>query len=147
MNVCSSCGTNGKLISPFTVCVMVRDQKLYLHPESLTSDKYFMCESFSCPIVYFDGNGGSFKKSDLRIKVWQKENDPNVPTCYCFHHSVSSIRKEIEQFGKTTVMSSISAEVKAGNCRCEVTNPQGSCCLGNVAKAIKLAQKSISVSN
>jgi hypothetical protein len=27
--------------------------------------------------------------------------------------------------------------VKAGNCACEVRNPQGSCCLGNVQATVK----------
>ena len=33
----------------------------------------------------------------------------------------------------------LNQKVKAGECRCEETNPSGGCCLGSVAKAIKHA--------
>ncbi len=33
------------------------------------------------------------------------------------------------------------AHVKANECACEVKNPAGRCCLGNVSKAIQKAQR------
>src|SRR6266481_8503338 len=36
-----------------------------------------------------------------------------------------------------TVANRIAAEVKAGNCACEVKNPSGKCCLGDVTQAAK----------
>jgi len=135
------CGKHGKPVKPLTVSVFVKDPALYLHPEMLPAGGFSMCETKSCDVVYFNSHDGfSIRKSELRTRVWQKEDDPAVPACYCFNNSVNSIRAEIEQRGTTDVLSRISAEVKAGNCRCEVTNPQGSCCLGNVAKAIKVAK-------
>ncbi len=44
---------------------------------------------------------------------------------------------EIKNTGKSTAVESITKEVKAGNCFCERSNPQGTCCLGNVSKAVK----------
>jgi hypothetical protein len=40
--------------------------------------------------------------------------------------------EEILDTGKCTSPQWITAEVKAGNCACEIRNPQGFCCLGNV---------------
>jgi len=105
---------------------------------------FLMCETKSCDVVYFNSHDGfALRKDELRARVWQKEDDPEVPACYCFSNSVSSIREEIERRGGTDVLARISAEVKSGNCRCEVTNPQGSCCLGNVTKAVRIAKGSV----
>ncbi len=40
----------------------------------------------------------------------------------------------------TDIQKIITQRVKAGECRCEETNPSGGCCLGNVSKAIKHAR-------
>lgn len=139
---CLECGAQGKTVSPFTISLFLKDPKIYLHPERLPQGKYYMCESKSCPIVYFNSqNGLVFRKDELRVKVWQKEDDPEVPVCYCFYNSVQSIKEELMRNGATDVVARISAAVKAGNCRCEVTNPQGTCCLGNVTKAVKIAEE------
>ncbi|MCL5066827.1 MAG: hypothetical protein M1368_00545 [Thaumarchaeota archaeon] len=144
MESCPECGKPGRIVKALTVSVMVKDPAVYLHPEALPQDFFFLCGTKSCPIVYFNREHDiSYSKSQLRIRVWQKENDPDVAACYCFNNSVSSIRREILEKGKSDVLSRISKKVKEGNCRCEVTNPQGSCCLGNVAKAVKLAQESL----
>ena len=49
---------------------------------------------------------------------------------------MQSIEEEIRGTGRTTVQERIKMEVKAGTCRCEVENPQGTCCLGDVARAV-----------
>lgn len=64
------------------------------------------------------------------------ESDPRT-ICYCFGHTDRSIREEIERTGRSTVSARIAAKVKAGECSCETLNPKGSCCLGDVNKAVK----------
>lgn len=139
--VCPTCGTRGKTVPKITVSVMVKDPALYLHQERLPSGKYFLCENRSCPTVYFDLEGTTIGKENVRVRVWQKEDDPEVPVCYCFRHSISSIADELRRTGNTDTASRITSEVRERNCRCEVTNPQGSCCLGNVAKATQIARE------
>lgn len=144
--MCPECEVKGKPVSPFTISMFLKDPKLYLHPDRLPEDKYFLCESRSCHIVYFNSQDDiAFRRHELRVKVWQKENDSEVPVCYCFNNSVKSIQGELKQNGTTDVLARISAEVKAGNCRCEVTNPQGSCCLGNVTNAVKMAKETLAL--
>jgi hypothetical protein len=76
-------------------------------------------------------------RTDLNIRVGQKESDVHRLVCYCFNHSICSIRDEVRTTGKSTVVESITAEIRAKRCACEVTNPEGACCLGNVAAAVK----------
>ena len=46
----------------------------------------------------------------------------------------SRAQDEITATGRSTIAERISAEVKAGNCACEVKNPSGKCCLGSVTR-------------
>ena len=50
---------------------------------------------------------------------------------------VGDIRREIAAHGRSTASERITALVKADRCACELRNPQGSCCLGNVASATR----------
>ena len=54
------------------------------------------------------------------------------------------IRAEIDAKGKSEAVQQITELVKAEKCFCEVTNPQGSCCLGNVSKVVKASASGIS---
>lgn len=97
------------------------------------------CESAHCPVVYFRPGGRTILKDALKVRVGIKENGPPRPLCYCFGHSVESIREEIARTGRSSVVQAISARVKAGECQCEVLNPRGSCCLGDVNRAVQEA--------
>ena len=54
-------------------------------------------------------------------------------------HEQKDVRDDIRRTGKTEIQIKIAERVRAGECRCEETNPSGGCCLGNVAKSIKHA--------
>jgi hypothetical protein len=87
--------------------------------------------------VYFVPGRVLFRKDDLSVPVGLKEpQNPKAPICYCFGWTPEKIQAEIRDTGKSTAIDQIKAQVQAGNCYCEITNPQGSCCLGNVTLAI-----------
>jgi len=96
-------------------------------------------------VVYFRANEVLFQKDDLTVPVGPKEpGNTKTPVCYCFGWTPEKIQAEIKETGKSTAIDQIKAQVRAGNCYCEVTNPQGSCCLGNVSQAVKQALVSAS---
>jgi len=66
-----------------------------------------------------------------------KERYDTAPICYCFHIFQQDIEQEIRKTGKTTIPDFLRAQIKSGNCRCEAVNPKKSCCLGDIAKAVK----------
>jgi len=104
----------------------------------LLDASYFFCRGMSCDVVYFTADGESvFTKPDLTVPVTQKDPGDAVPVCYCFGHTRASIYDEIRRTGTSTVVADITRRVQAGECACERTNPQGSCCLGNVSQAVK----------
>ena len=63
-----------------------------------------------------------------------------IPLCYCFGYDRKAVRDDIQRLGKTDILKIITQRVKAGECICEMTNPSGGCCLGEVSRAIKQAQ-------
>lgn len=75
------------------------------------------------------------------MRVGLKETEDPVPLCYCFGVTERMIREEIQRTDRSSVSARIRAEVKAGNCRCEVENPSGRCCLREVVLAEKRAAK------
>jgi len=91
----------------------------------------------SCNVVYFSKNNHTYHKPDLKVRVGIKETEDPIPLCYCFGWDRARVQREIIETGKSTAIESITKEVKAGNCFCEKSNPQGTCCLGNMSKTIQ----------
>ncbi|MBI3615464.1 MAG: (2Fe-2S)-binding protein [Candidatus Omnitrophica bacterium] len=124
----------GKPVQRITLRSLIKPEQ---RPRIPPGKEFCFCRSTQCEVVYFRPNEVLFKKTDLSVPVTVKEpNNPNVPACYCFDWTLTKIRDEILATGKSTAIDQIKNQVKKGNCYCEVTNPQGSCCLGNVAKVL-----------
>jgi hypothetical protein len=90
------------------------------------------CSSEDCPIVYFDVDGDvTFAESDLTVRVYGKHpHDPASPVCYCFEVNVGAMSTE----GARELRESVAREVQAQHCACEVKNPKGGCCLGDLVR-------------
>ncbi|HLF27319.1 MAG TPA: hypothetical protein VJG32_13370 [Anaerolineae bacterium] len=100
----------------------------------ITSDDYRFCRDPNCPTVYYSADGKQlFRETELRERVYHKHPiDDDALVCYCFRRTVGDIRAELRATGATTVIDAINAGIQAGKCACDIRNPQGSCCLGNV---------------
>jgi hypothetical protein len=82
----------------------------------------------------------------VRERVYQKEPDSeDVFVCYCFRHTPGSIRAELITTGESTVVEVINTGIHAGQCACDIRNPQGACCLGNVSAVVKDVKQSLKV--
>jgi hypothetical protein len=101
---------------------------------------YRFCPDAECAVVYFDDAGNVFRKDDLRVPVWQKEPAGNRTICYCFGETESGIRAEIRHAGMSHAVQRVREHISAGRCGCEVRNPRGVCCLGDVTEAVKRMQ-------
>lgn len=128
-NRCPTCGQKGKKVERLTLKAMLEVSLL-----AVRDVPYLFCRTAACPVVYFSADGTqSFTKAQIRVPVHQKEpNDESVLVCYCFYHSPATLRAEWLRTGASRAKADIAQGIKAGHCACEVRNPQGSCCLGNV---------------
>jgi len=99
---------------------------------------YLFCRTAECSVVYFSADGLILTKEQIRVPVYQKEpNDESVLVCYCFYHGPAAIRAELSATGRSTVIEEINRGIQAGQCACEIRNPQGTCCLGNLSVLVK----------
>lgn len=100
---------------------------------------YRFCPDSKCPIVYYRLDGQQLlSEDDLRERVFQKHPESNdTLICYCFSLTVGDIRADIASTGGSGVIQSITSGIKAGQCACQIRNPQGSCCLGNVRQFVE----------
>lgn len=132
--VCESCGQKGKLVQHLTLESLLKPDAV----ARLRETTHHFCATPTCEVVYFsNGTGQYFHKTDMRVRVGLKETDHPVPICYCFDHTVREVEEEICATGATTIPDRIRAVMKTDACQCELKNPQGSCCLGNVNRAVK----------
>jgi len=95
------------------------------------------CRTPSCEIVYYGGDGRAIAKRDVPVRVGLKEREDPIPLCYCFGFSRADVREELAAGGQCTIPARIAAEVRAGRCACEIKNPSGACCLGEVNRAVE----------
>lgn len=104
-----------------------------------STQAYRFCPAPDCPTVYYCADDQQvFNEADLRERVYQKHRqDEEVLVCYCFQHTITDIRAEIERTGQSTVVERITAGIRAGQCACDIRNPQGECCLGNVREVVR----------
>jgi hypothetical protein len=123
----------GKPVELLTVKALLTEPAL----QRINTAAHRFCPDPSCDVVYFDAGGASYVKSEIRVPVWQKEPFGDRTMCYCFGVSEESIRAEIQTTGRSDSTERVRAHIAAGRCACEVRNPRGVCCLGDVAAAVK----------
>jgi hypothetical protein len=129
----AACPTNQLVGRPVAALTLKSQLALPLTLVSPNQD-YRFCSAPDCATVYYRSDGKQvFREGDLRERVYQKHRDSDAAlVCYCFRHTVGDIRDEIGRTGASAILDNIRAGVRAGQCACDIRNPQGSCCLGNV---------------
>jgi hypothetical protein len=100
---------------------------------------YRFCCTPDCIVVSFDEEATFFAETHLRERVHQKHPQADdVLVCYCYEYTPNSIRAEVAVRSETDVVTQVTVGTKAGACACDIRNPQGICCLGNIGKVVKL---------
>jgi len=136
---CPSCRRKGVPVELQTVKAMLTEMALRRFQPTL----YRFCDDAACDVVYFDESGQTFATTDVRVPVWQKEPYGNRMICYCFGESEADIRAETVREGASRAVERVTAHIKAHRCACELRNPRGTCCLGDVMTAIKRMSASV----
>jgi Zinc binding domain len=137
VNACPECGKIGKPIQGQTIKAL-----LSVSLRQVQDVKYLFCRTQTCPVVYFSADGEqTFTVEEVRERVYQKEPEAeDVFVCYCFHHTIGELRAASTN-SRTAIADDINTGINAGQCACDLRNPQGSCCLGNVRSLIKRFEK------
>jgi len=117
---CPACREKGRAVKPVTIRAMAPDQQP-------PSEGWRFCRSATCDVAYYRRKGDTVPVSALPVRVGQKETAPDRPVCYCFRYSAQDIARDPEG-----TREDIKGRCRRGEDRCATTNPQGSCCLGDV---------------
>jgi hypothetical protein len=134
--VCPDCGQKGKPVLGQTIKAL-----LSVSLNRVRDIDYYFCRTTACNVVYFSSDGNSrFTAGQIRERVYQKEPDQeDVFVCYCFKHTIADILNATpEEFN--ALLNDINSGINTNNCACDIRNPQGSCCLGNVRSLRKQAK-------
>lgn len=133
---CPQCGQAGKKVDEVTLKSLLVSSAL----ERRSETAHRFCSTPSCPVVYF-GASESFTTDDVTVPVFHKNSAPDTLVCYCFGIKVEDVQKDVLTTDRPSIEKRIRSLVKADRCACELRNPQGSCCLGNVEWVIRAARK------
>lgn len=132
-DACPRCHTRGKPVDNVTLKSLLTPAAMRrLEPHAA----HRFCRTPECPVVYF-AVSAVFTETDVTVPVFQKARGGSTPVCYCFGYTADSIIGAVNHDGKSAVVAQITEYVDAGACACELRNPQGSCCLGNVAQVFR----------
>lgn len=129
---CPRCGDIGRPVADETILAILKPELATL---LLAVERRF-CKTPSCEVLYYGADGRVAPTRAAVVRVGVKETEDPVPLCYCFGYTRADVRAEIEQRGESMIADRITAEIQAGRCACEVKNPSGTCCLGEVRKAV-----------
>jgi len=130
---CRVCQTKGARVDELTVKALLTEAAL----RRFEPGAYRFCPAATCEVVYFDDRGHTFAKRDVGVAVWQKEPAGARTICYCFGENESDMRNEIDQTGMSCAVERVREHITARRCACEVRNPRGTCCLGDVTAAVE----------
>ncbi|MGE7768669.1 putative iron-sulfur cluster-binding metallochaperone [Peribacillus sp. NPDC096540] len=133
-DLCPSCNVKGKNVKIITLKSMLKPSVLDSMNAGLT---HYFCSTKDCDVVYFDIGKKTYLTSEIKVSVHQKDKSSIVPVCYCFGWTKEKIKEYIKQEISPKPIEHIRKNIKENRCGCEVNNPQGSCCLGNVTNYIK----------
>jgi hypothetical protein len=136
VTTCPTCGTTGKAVKLVTLKALLTPAALAtLHP----GEPHRFCPDAICDTVYFSSSR-TYGQMDVKVPVFQKDGRGTTPACYCFGHTRADLEHATREGRAGVIPQSIHAHIQAGRCGCEVNNPQGSCCLGNVNRPLAALQ-------
>lgn len=131
--VCPSC--DGR-----TLAVDLATVKALLTPEALGQLEivtFRFCPEPACDTVYVSDTGQVFRVNDVRVPVWQKLAPGERMLCYCFGETERDLS---DAAAAAAVLARVRAHIAERRCACEVRNPRGSCCLGDLTAAVTRQQ-------
>lgn len=137
---CPDCGERGRPVKPITIASLLKPTALAPLDRH---DGWRFCPYPACDMAYFhEVTQERVPKQDVRVRIGKKETASPRPLCYCFGHTVEDVEAEVASAGVSRLADAITEKCRQGLDRCPETNPQGSCCLGDVRaveKAVRTA--------
>ena len=137
---CPVSATESKKIQRRTIEHMVKPELV----EKILAAQYYYCSDSDCPVVYFSQDGNiRFTTEDIQVAVFSKDSGKDVNVCYCYDWTRGRIEDEIRKTGNSTVSQEVAEKVRASLCECDIKNPKGACCLGDLNRYVEEIKESV----
>lgn len=130
---CPSCESEGRPVERQTVLHHLKHE----HFERVDDQAFRFWADQQCPVVYYGDRSTRFTADEVRELVGAKMTGDARPICYCFGFTEGDAREEIVHTGKSIIPATVSGLIKGRMCACEVRNPSGVCCLGEVKRTVE----------
>lgn len=104
-----------------------------------------LCTHPQDSVVYYFADCATIHKSDVVDRIGIKESEEPIFVCYCFRHSKSEIEQDFLLHGESTIEADVRRKVAEESCWCEVANPAGRCCLGEIRTVVKASRQKAEV--
>ena len=131
--ICRRCASKGVRVAVLTVKSLLAEIALGRLTPALPC---YVCLEPTCPVVYFANEGLEYTTMDVRAAPWQKQPTGHRTFCYCFDENEPAMLRELAETGRCDAVQRVRGHIAADRCACEVRNPRGTCCLGDLMKAV-----------
>ena len=126
---CPTCSRKGEPVGAETINALARPG---LQPDRAFPAGYVSANPDDPTLNFCPGDTPSLSRDDVMVRVGFKVAKPPHLVCYYFDHTREDIQREYRRQGESHIEASIREQVSQGVCSCEVKNPTGRCCLGEV---------------
>jgi len=127
--ICPECRNYGKEVRNQTVNSLTKREK-----EATENDEYYICLEPVCDVVYFN-ELEIYRKADVNVPVWFKDDSETSPICYCSNLTRGEIIEALRR-GKKTIPDIRYYTGKHKTGQCLTKNPLGSCCYNAIQDLI-----------
>lgn len=138
MNACPQCSQAGRKVGKVTVEAHTLEARRRTIGDI---DGWRFCRTSSCAVGYFADAAEPIFLREMGTIPFQKSGAPERFVCFCFEHTVAAVAKDARSNPKSTIKTAITEACRSGLDDCARKNPQGACCLGNVAAVIRDADQ------
>lgn len=139
-SICTACGQKGKPVSALTIRSLTR--RHWPHYAEIT-DGYFCTNPNDSTVYYFPTLDLTVDKEHVVDRVGIKETEEPIYVCYCFRHTKQGIESDFMEHSRSMIEENVREKVSGKLCSCEVTNPSGQCCLGDIRKTYKRLEEEL----
>ncbi|KAF0194360.1 MAG: hypothetical protein FD169_1829 [Bacillota bacterium] len=128
---CPKCQSVGQSVSSVTVRHMVLEGL-----RVVSDEEYSLCLNEGCDVVYYSGLDTLYRKDQVRVPVWFKNDASPRYICYCNKVTVEQLEDAVRNKGARTLRDLVKVTAVMKNGDCERQNPTGKCCSTAIMKIV-----------
>jgi hypothetical protein len=132
MSECPDCQAKGRPVAALTIVSHVVPSRL---AQIESHDGWALCSSSQCEVVYFR-DAQTVARADVLALPFHKGSDRDRLVCFCFGHTAAAIVADLQTHQRSLIRDAIKSACQAGLDDCRRKNPQGRCCLADVARVL-----------